>query len=135
MSEARTIYECIKKCTFEGRLFERADDNKSGDKIDWPDNLIKGCVEEDCTPETREDYKVKKCRKCSDTGRSVPPHHFMPVDGVEAKREERKAKEQTEEEEKDALRVLLRKAGVEFHHSHGIVKLREFQAKFEKDNK
>ena len=72
-----TVYECIKTCIHDGRQWEAGPDQKT---LRWPDDKVVPCVDPQCTAKTRADEDVPTCRKCSGTGRSMPPHHFRPIE-------------------------------------------------------
>jgi DnaJ-class molecular chaperone len=87
-------YTTKNKCQYNGKIW------KQGDALEFTGEVVP-C--QFC--EGLGKIKGNKCQKCDGTGRSNPPHHFMPVtpENLEAK----KAEIEAEMSEIDAIRAEM----------------------------
>jgi hypothetical protein len=110
-------YICKNKCQFDGRIWP------SGAVLEWHREVIECPV---CKG------KDKKCVKCHGTGRSVPPHHFMPFNPEKEAIEADKAIEKEENELED-LRKEADKIGCGYDRRWKAVRMKFAITEYKKE--
>jgi hypothetical protein len=121
-------YRCIRKCQhkweteqgMKSRIYN-VDDilNHSGPVIPCPE-CEKGKVK-------NEEGKMEECFKCKGTARSVPSHHFMPMNG------EVRQEPESEESELDKVRAEFVRLGAAFDKRWNLTTLKNRLVMFKKE--